>query len=75
VLERAGFCSCSCVVVCLFVFLDFPTRFFMCRKACEVLLEERKVKKKRRARRVGGFERERERERVCVCVCVCVFSL
>jgi len=45
----------------------------MCRKACEVLLEERKVKKKRRARRVGGFERERERERVCVCVCV--FSL
>jgi hypothetical protein len=42
----------------------------MCKKACELLLEERKVKKKRRARRVGGFVRERERERVCVCVCV-----
>jgi hypothetical protein len=39
----------------------------MCKKACELLLEERKVKKKRRARRVGGFERERES--------VCVFSV
>ncbi len=60
---------------CLFVFLDFPTRYFMCKKTCELLLEERKVKKKRRARRVGGFERERERESVCVCVCVCVCFL
>jgi hypothetical protein len=39
------------------------------------LLEERKGKKKSRARRVGGFERERERERECVCVCVCVCFL